>query len=121
METERALLISGTLLLTLSALCGFIQHRHRARADTVALWRVVHAGGTAGAVQLLALAALWDRLAPPGAFADLLAAGLIVATWAFFLGPLARALGGIRTARAITGIGAALAVPAYLALPWHLL
>ena len=117
METNRALLVAGTILLALSALTGFVQHHARAQADAVARWRVVHAGGTAGAVQLLALAAIWPRLAPPGRGLTLLAAGLIASTWAFFLGPLVRALGRARAATAINLCGGAIALPAYLALP----
>jgi hypothetical protein len=117
MEPARALLIFGTVLLTISALLGFVQYRHRERPDSFARWRVVHAGGTAGAVQLLALSAIWERLGMTGALATFLVTGLICATWAFFLGPLARALGRTRTANVINSIGAVVALPAYLALP----
>ena len=117
METNRALLVAGTILLAASALMGFVQHHARGQTEAAARWRVVHAGGTAGAVQLLALTAIWSRLALPGAASALLAAGLIAATWAFFLGPLARALGHARTATAINLCGGAVALPAYLALP----
>jgi len=85
--------------------------------DAFARWRVVHAGGTAGAVQLLALSAIWERFGSTGAWATFLVTGLIFATWAFFLGPLARALGWPRIANVINGMGAIVAVPAYLALP----
>jgi hypothetical protein len=117
MQPARALLIFGTVLLTASALLGFVQHRHRERPETFARWRVVHAGGTAGAVQLLALSAIWERFGIKGAWSVFLASGLIFATWAFFLGPLARALGRTRTADLINRVGAVVAVPAYLALP----
>jgi hypothetical protein len=117
MEPERALLIFGTVLLTASALLGFVQYRHRERPDSFVLWRVVHAGGTAGAVQLLALSAIWQRFGTKGTWATFLVGGLIFATWAFFLGPLARALGRPRTASAINRIGAVVALPAYLSLP----
>jgi hypothetical protein len=117
MEPARALLIFGTLLLTSSALLGFVQYRHRERPDTFSLWRVVHAGGTAGAVQLLALSAIWERFGLKGTLAAVLATGLIFATWAFFLGPLARAVGRTRTADVINSLGAVVALPAYLALP----
>src|SRR5438132_860001 len=59
---ERILLVCGLTLLAVSALLGFVQHRHRERPDMFARWRVVHNGGTAGAVQLLALGAVWGRL-----------------------------------------------------------
>ncbi|MGC4093272.1 MAG: hypothetical protein QM756_36355 [Polyangiaceae bacterium] len=116
MGSERLLFISGTLLLAVSALLGFVQHRHRKRPHAFALWRVVHAGGTAGAIQLLALAAVWQRFAP-GQGAALLALGLVVATVAFFLGPLARALKQPRIANALLALGAAVAMPTYVALP----
>jgi hypothetical protein len=117
MEPARALLIFGTVLLASSALLGFVQYRHRERPETFAHWRVVHAGGTAGAVQLLALSAIWERFGMKGAWAAFLVTGLIFATWAFFLGPLARALGRTRTANLINRMGAVVALPAYLALP----
>lgn len=116
MESGKWLLISGTILLTVSALLGFVQHRYRDRPE-VAHWRVVHAGGTAGAVQLIALSAIWGNVGARGAWAAYLSVGLIVATWAFFLGPLARALGQHGVARVMNGAGALVAVPAYLALP----
>jgi len=114
------LLVSGVLLLALAALTGFVQHRHRERAERFAEWRVVHAGGTAGAVQLLALASVWHQFGS-SLFMLLLEAGLIVATLAFFLGPLARALQRPRAARAMLLFGALVALPTYLALPVLLL
>ena len=74
------------------------------------------AGGTAGAVQLLALAAVWGHFGR-GSGLTLLAAGLIVATFAFFLGPLAQALKLRRTATAILTTGGVVALPSYVALP----
>src|SRR4051794_37117281 len=91
MDAEKGLLGAGISLLALSALCGFLQHRAREHAEAFARWRVVHAGGTAGAVQLLALSAVWKHFGQ-GPTVSLLAAGLIAATLAFFFGPLARAL-----------------------------
>src|SRR2546430_967583 len=55
MESGRALFVFGTWLLAIAALPGFVQERHRDVPEEFARWRVVHAGGTAGAVQLLAL------------------------------------------------------------------
>jgi hypothetical protein len=121
MESERALLISGMVLLSVSALLGFVQHRHRERPELFARWRVVHVGGTAGAVQLLVLAAVWNRFGAAGDWGPFLIAGLTVATWAFFLGPLAAALDHPRTAWVINRVGAAVALPAYLGLPFALL
>jgi hypothetical protein len=121
MESERALLICGTVLLSMSALLGFVQHRHRERPELFARWRVVHVGGTAGAVQLLALAAVWDRLGVRGTAAIFLVAGLALATWAFFLGPLALALDWVRTGRVISRLGAFVALPTYVGLPIVLL
>jgi hypothetical protein len=113
---ERLLLASGITLLAVSALLGFVQHRRRERPEEFARWRVVHNGGTAGAVQLLALAAIWGRLGRGPGF-TLLAAGLAVATVAFFLGPLAQALKLHRTASRILAVGAVVALPSYVALP----
>jgi hypothetical protein len=121
MDTARALLICGTVLLAISALLGFVQYRYRDRPELFAHWRVVHAGGTAGAVQLLALSAVWERFAGSVSWARFLAAGVMLATWAFFLGPLARALGRPRLARAINSAGGLVALPAYLMLPLVLL
>jgi hypothetical protein len=117
MESGRALLVGGTILLSISALLGFVQYRYRERPEAFAHWRVAHAGGTAGAVQLLALSAIWERLGAKGAWPTLLVGGLIFGTWAFFLGPLARAMGGHRIAKVINSLGAVVALPAYLALP----
>jgi len=121
METDRTLLVFGTVLLTLSALSGFVQHVHRHAAEAFARWRVVHAGGTAGAVQLLALSAIWQRLSLHETWTALLAWGLVFAACTFFVGPLARAMGRPRLARVVERAGAAVAVPAYLALPAILL
>ena len=115
-DPERLLLVGGIALLAVSALLGFVQHRYRARPEAFARWRVVHAGGTAGAVQLLGLAAVWGHFGRGPGF-TLLAGGLIVSTIAFFLGPLAGALNLRRTAAAILTAGAVVALPSYLALP----
>jgi hypothetical protein len=120
MDSEKLLVVSGTLLLAVSALLGFVQHRHRERPAAFALWRVVHAGGAAGALQLLVLAAVWKNFAGGPAIA-LLALALVAATYAFFLGPLARALHQPRLAGAILAVGAVIALPAYVALPIALL
>jgi hypothetical protein len=117
MESGRALLVSGVLLLTISALLGFVQERHRDRPVAFANWRVAHAGGTAGAVQLLALAATWKHFFARDPWTALVAVGLIFSTWAFFIGPVARATGHARIATSINAVGAVAAVPAYLALP----
>jgi len=121
MEPGRALLCFGTALLSAAALCGFVQYRHRERAELFSKWRVVHAGGTAGGVQLLALAYVFERLGMAGTPAQLLATGLISATWAFFLGPLADALGRSRIAAHINHVGGAVALPSYAGLPLLLL
>ena len=66
MDATQVLVIAGAILLSIAALLGFVQERHRDRPKLFAAWRVVHSGGTAGAVQLLALASLWQRLAGSG-------------------------------------------------------
>ena len=116
MEPVRPLLVSGILLLAVSALLGFVQERHRNSPEKFAQWRVVHAGGSAGAVQLLAFAAVWDRFGQHGWNAAL-AWGLIAASWAFFLGPLSRAIDQPSVARWINYLGAIVAFPTYLLLP----
>jgi hypothetical protein len=121
MDASRALLVFGVSLLAVSALLGFAQARTSQNPESFARWRVVHNGGTAGAVQLLALAAVWHRLASGRPWTVVLAWGLIFATWAFFLGPLARALGRPRLASGINILGAVAAVPAYAGLPAVLL
>jgi hypothetical protein len=117
MDVRDALVGCGTVLLSLSALLGFAQYAERANAERAALWRVVHAGGTAGAVQLLALAAVWQHFAR-GALTTAIAAGIMLATLAFFLGPLARVLARPRLAAALLRVGAFVALPAYVALPF---
>jgi hypothetical protein len=117
MEPSRWLLVWGTLLLTGSALLGFVQHRYRDQPEAFSRWRVVHVGGTAGAVQLLALSAVWGQVGVAEPWGRGLVAGLIFSTCAFFLGPLAHALGWPRAARTINRAGGLVGLPAYLALP----
>lgn len=116
METVRLLLVSGILLLAVSALLGFVQEQHRHSPEKFAQWRVVHAGGAAGAVQLLALAAVWAQLGRHS-WNDVVAWGLILSAWAFFLGPLSRAINQPLVARWINTVGAIVALPTYLSLP----
>jgi hypothetical protein len=116
MDSGRLLLLSGVVLLSISALLGFIQERHRDSPDTFARWRVVHAGGAAGAVQLIALAAVWPRFNATGWLAPI-AVGLVWSSWAFFLGPLARAMERPRVSRWINIAGAIVALPTYIILP----
>jgi hypothetical protein len=82
---------------------------------------VAHVGGTAGGVQLLALAYVFERITIAGTMIQMLATGLMMATWAFFLGPLAGALGRARIAAAINHVGGAIALPSYVGLPLILL
>lgn len=121
--TEAGLfLIAGIPLLATAALLGFQQARvpeHDAARRT--LWRVVHAGGTTGGVQLLALSAVAHAMAPGSILSWLVAITLTAATWAFFLGPLARAVGHPSVARGINWTGACFAVPGYALLPLLLL
>ena len=116
LDPGRLLVLTGIPLLAVSALLGFVQQRHRERPEAFARWRVVHTGGTAGAVQLLGLSAVWGQFGRGPGF-TLLATGLIVATFAFFLGPLAQALNLRRIGAAILMAGACVALPSYLALP----
>jgi hypothetical protein len=116
MDAGQMLLTSGVMLLSISALLGFAQERHREQPEAFARWRVVHAGGAAGAVQLIALAAAWRQFAATG-WTALLPFGVVLASWAFFLGPLARALELPRVSRYINTLGAIVAVPTYLLLP----
>ena len=106
-------------MLGLAALTGFAQARHARNSARHVRWRVVHAGGTAGAVQLIALGAALRVLdAPLTRWYELpTLVGVALATWAFFLGPLLHALGKDRTARWVTLCGAVFAAPAYAALP----
>jgi hypothetical protein len=121
MDPARALFVSGTLLLAISALLGFVQERQRHSPEAFSQWRVVHAGGTAGAVQLLALSATWPRLPAADVWTMTLACGPILTAWAFFIGPTARALGRPRLARIVNLVGAGVALPTYVVLPAILL
>jgi hypothetical protein len=115
----RALVSSGIVLLALAALTGFLQARHAPDSPEHALWRVVHTGGTAGAVQLIALGAVLDHFAArlPDLLRVPIVIGVALATWAFFIGPALRAAGAARAGRAVTLFGAVVAGPAYVALP----
>lgn len=123
LPAERALIVTGVLLLAISALTGFVQARQKPGSDAHSLWRVAHAGGTAGAVQLIALSAVVEHLksALSDGFVFAIVLGVAGGTWAFFVGPLLRALGADRVARRVNLFGACLAGPAYLALPLVLL
>src|SRR6476469_9371329 len=114
--TESILLSTGLVLLGLAALTGFLQARTPRDSDAFHRWRVVHAGGTGGGVQLLALSAIWNRL-PQSSFASWVVLGVACATWIFFLGPLANALERPQLAKRLNWLGALIAAPAYLALP----
>ena len=116
MDSSRLMLISGVMLLSVSAMLGFVQERHRDSPDVFARWRVVHAGGAAGAVQLIALAAVWRQFAATG-WTTILPIGLVWTSWAFFLGPLARAMDLPRVSRWVNLAGAIIAVPTYVLLP----
>lgn len=120
MDIERVWFGAGVVLLSASALVGFVQYREREHPESFARWRVVHTGGTSGAVQLIGLGVALAHFGVHGAFASAVAAGIAVATYAFFLGPLARALGLLRTASLFNAIGAAVALPAYGTLPFLL-
>jgi hypothetical protein len=116
MDSGRVLLTSGLILLSISALLGFVQQRHRDAPEAFARWRVVHAGGAAGAVQLIALAAVWSQLGATG-WKAIVPVGLVFASWAFFLGPLARAVDLPRVSRLVNIAGAVVALPTYVLLP----
>jgi hypothetical protein len=103
-------------LLSITALLGFVQERHRESPEAFARWRVVHAGGAAGAVQLIALAAVWHQFAATG-WQTSVALGLVWASWAFFLGPLARAMDLPRVSQWVNIAGAIVALPTYIFLP----
>ena len=116
MDSGRLLLVSGVVLLSISALLGFVQEQQRHSPDAFARWRVVHTGGTAGAVQLIALAAVWSQFNATG-WMEFIAVGLALSSWAFFLGPLARAMDRPRVSRWINTAGAIVALPTYILLP----
>jgi hypothetical protein len=109
---------AGIVLLAVAALTGFMVARVPAHSELHALWRVVHNGGTAGGVQLIALGVAADKF---GATRDPLTLailfGVALATWAFFIGPLLRVLGRPGAARVTNAVGAIVATPAYAGLP----
>lgn len=114
------LLGAGLLLLSLASLSGFALAKSGFTAEQIARWKVVHAGGSGGGVQLLALYAVWDVL-PSGNTTTAVAILITIATWMFFIGPLLKALGYLRVGHSINLIGSAFAVPGYVALPALLL
>lgn len=120
---ERVLIVAGVVLLAISALTGFMLARAAQGSRAHALWRVAHNGGTAGGVQLIALGAIVERLSASVSegVASLVLLGVTAGTWAFFIGPLLRAVGAERAADRINLLGALVAAPSYLALPLLLL
>jgi uncharacterized membrane protein YqhA len=119
LDTTRWLITAGVTLLAIAALTGFLQARHAAGSPSHVLWRVAHSGGTAGAVQLIALGAALQHLRPAitDSLASVILSAVTLGTWAFFIGPLLRASGAERASRVVNLAGACIAGPAYLALP----
>lgn len=115
-DSAQLLLTTGALLLGLAALTGFVQARTERGSEAESRWRVVHSGGTAGGVQLIALAAVWQDLSGTSPVIGWVGACLVLSTWLFFVGPLLKALQRIRSARLIVGLGGLVAIPAYLGL-----
>jgi hypothetical protein len=116
---DHLLLVLGVVLLASAALLGFMQARAHPGSVAAARWRVVHAGGATGAVQLIALAAVWSQLTAscPPLLAAACALGVAAASCAFFIGPLLHALGDEVWYRRVNLVGAVFAVPGYLMLP----
>jgi hypothetical protein len=116
---SQLLLGMGVVLLAAAALLGFAQARAHPGSVSQARWRVVHAGGATGAVQLIALASVWRELTAscPPLLATACALGVAVASCAFFIGPLLHALGDETWYRRVNMLGAVFAVPGYLMLP----
>lgn len=112
-------LAAGIVLLAVAALTGFMLARVPAHSELHSLWRVVHNGGTAGGVQLIALAVAADKVGITGRdpIVMTILLGVALATWAFFIGPLCRVLGSPRAARVTNLVGAVVATPAYVGLP----
>lgn len=115
------LVAAGALLLAIAALLGFQVHRSTADAAALAHWRVVHNGGTAGGVQLLALAAVWSKLVSATSESLVCIVSLVVGTWLMFVGPLLTAMAKPRIGKLLARSGAFAAIPAYLLLVWFVL
>ncbi|HEX2731168.1 MAG TPA: hypothetical protein VHM70_06175 [Polyangiaceae bacterium] len=115
LSPETMLIGNGALLLAIAALTGFSQARTERGSENERRWRVVHNGGTAGGVQLIALGAIWGRWTTQ-ALSGWIALGLTLATWAFFVGPLLSALSRTRSARWFLWGGSLVAIPAYAGL-----
>lgn len=119
LDTSISLLVAaGALLLAVAALLGFQVHRSTGDASALAHWRVVHNGGTAGGVQLLALAAVWSKLVSTSAQSLVCVVSLVVGTWLMFVGPLLTALAKPRLGKLLSRSGGFAAIPAYLLLAW---
>lgn len=112
---------SGALLLAVAALLGFQLHRSSHVPAATARWRVVHSGGTAGGVQLIALGAVWSKLALASATSVLATGTLVAGTWLMFVGPLMTALARPRLGMWVGYCGAFISVPGYLLLIWFAL
>jgi hypothetical protein len=110
------LLPNGAVLLGVAAFLGFAQARAERGSAAESKWRVVHSGGTAGGVQLLALGAVWGHLAAHSSWASVVAGCIVLSTWLFFVGPLLKALERARSGNVLLWAGAVASVPGYLGL-----
>jgi len=115
-DSDALLLVTGALLLSVAAFTGFVQARTERGSAEEVRWRVVHNGGTAGGVQLLALSAVWARLAGSSDFAGPIALCLAMSTLLFFVGPLLKALSRARSGNLVLWAGAVASLPAYIGL-----
>ena len=82
----RVLALQGSLMLVVGLLCGFPYGRainRKSDADVVLSWRVSHSSLSAGAILIIAIAAMLPWLPTTPALNWVTVVSLIVSSWAF--------------------------------------
>jgi len=113
---SQQILVLGLFLLSAAAFTGYKQHSVKNDPELFALWRVVHSGGTSGAVQIVVFGLLLAHF-KIGLAGGIVVLGATVSSCCFFVGPLLKALNRASLGGRVNALGGVLAIPSYAALP----
>lgn len=113
---SQQILALGLFLLSVAAFTGYKQHSVQKDPEQFALWRVVHSGGTSGAVQIVVFGLVLAHL-KIGLVGGIIVLGATVSSCCFFVGPLLKALNRATLGSRVNAFGGLLAIPSYGALP----